>query len=701
LETIEFTVVNSHLNQFIFNATAMKRFSLPTLIILSILFSRAIATGQTVQWASKVIEFSSELTAIQYSAQQALGKPNILPAGGDNPNAWTPDKPNRKEFIKLGFATPIVIQQIAVAESWNPTALYRILAYDVAGKEYVIISLNPSTLPLKSRIINIIIQPTQFKVAALKLEFDGAAVSGHFGIDAVAISDSNFPIIADIPLAESLAAGINVEQLNKNVNSEFKELNPLLSPDGKTMYFSRRNHPENIGGTKDAEDIWYSEMDANGRWTIARNLVQLNNDAPNFINTISPTPDGKSILALIGNKPSPDGKKTVAGVSMSSLVGGKWTKPVALNIVNDYNMDDHANYFMTNNRKTLLMSVQRADTRGDRDLYVSFMQDDSVWTEPMNLGETVNTLAEESAPFLAMDDKTLYFGSKGFSGYGGVDIYMSKKLDDTWTRWSTPVNMGKTINSEFDDQYFNIPGNSVDSYYSRGTSSSDMDIFRVQLPPELAPELWVSISGKLVDAKTDKPIGAKLVYERLPDGRDMGITQSDPATGEYHIKLPIGYNYSMHAEAKDHISESQNLDLRNYKRDLKETVDFRLRPIEIVRIEEDAVVGLNSIFFDFNKAVLKAESFPELDRVVQLMGRRPQMTIEVDGHTDNVGSQKINLKLSEKRARAVKDYFLSKGVSAARVMSKGFGETRPIVSNDDEKDGRELNRRVEFKIMKL
>jgi OmpA-OmpF porin, OOP family len=669
--------------------------------IIAILFYQAIANGQTVQWASKVMEFSSQLTPIQYSAQQALGKPNILPAGGDNPNAWTPDKPNRREFIKLGFETPMTIQQIAVAESWNPSALYRVLAYDQAGREYEMITLNPNTLPLKSRIINIIIPPTIFKVAAIKLEFDGAAVSGHFGIDAVAISDSNFPIIADIPLAESLAAGIKIEQLDKNLNSDAKELNPLLSPDGKTMYFSRRNHPENVGGTSDAEDIWYSELDANGKWTIAKNLVQLNNDAPNFINTISPTPDGKSILALIGNKPSPDGKKTVAGVSMSSLVGGRWTKPVALNIVNDYNMDDHANYFLTNNRKTLLMSLQRADTRGDRDLYVSFLQDDSVWTEPLNLGEAVNTLAEESAPFLALDDKTLYFGSKGFSGYGGVDIYMSKKLDDTWTRWSTPINMGKIINSEFDDQYFNIPGNSVDSYYSRGVSGDNMDIFRVQLPPELAPELWVSISGKLVDAKTNKPIGAKLIYERLPDGRDMGITQSDPATGEYHIKLPIGYNYSMHAEAKDYISESQHLDLRNYNRDLKEQIDFRLRPIEIVRIEEEAVVQLNSIFFDFNKAVLKPESFPELDRVVQLMGNKPQMTIEVAGHTDNIGSPDYNQKLSENRASAVRKYFLSKGIAAARVTSKGFGETRPIVSNDDEKDGRELNRRVEFRITKL
>jgi len=672
------------------------------LVVLTILaFFNIRAISQTVQWASKVIEFSSQLTPIQYSAQQALGKPNVLPAGGESPNAWTTDKPNRKEYLKLGFETPISIRQIAVAESFKPSALYRVLVYDEAGKEYEISTFNPGILPLKSRMMNIVIDPTTYKVAAVKLEFDGAAVSGHFGIDAVAISDSEYPIIADIPMAESIAAGIIIEPLDKNVNSEYKELNPILTPDGKTMYFSRRNHPENVGGVKDHEDIWYSELDSAGHWMMAKNLTQLNTAEPNFINSISSTPDGKSILMLLGNKVVGKGKRTLAGVSMSSYVGGKWTKPVGLNITNDYNYSELANYFLTNNRKTLLLSVNRLDTHGDRDLYVSFMQDDSVWTEPLNLGNVVNTLAEESAPFLAMDDKTLYFASKGFSGYGGADVYMSKKLDDTWTNWSTPVNMGKTINSEFDDQYFNIPGTSAYSYYTRGVAEGNADIYRVQLPPELAPEFWVTVTGKLLDAKTDQPIGAKIIYERLPDGKDLGITQSDPGKGEYEIKLPVGYNYAIHAEAKGYISESQSLDLRNYKRDLKEQLDFKLRPIEVVRIEENAVVRLNSIFFDYNKAILKPESFPELDRVVDLMQSRPTMTIQVDGHTDNTGSIAHNQKLSENRAKAVEKYFLSKGINKSRVTSKGYGELRPIVSNDDEKDGREINRRVEFKIVKL
>ncbi len=659
------------------------------------------SSAQVVQWASKVIEFSSELSPGQYSAQQALGKPNVLPAGGENPNAWVPDKPNKKEFLKLGFDTPLNVRQVAVAESYNPSAISRILAYDEAGAEYEVYTLSPSSIPLKGRMLTVFFEPTTYKVTAIKLEFDGAAIADYFGIDAVAISDSSYPIIADIPLAAYLAAGILIEQLDKNVNSEYNEYNPLLSPDGKVLYFSRKNHPQNVGGVEDKEDIWYSELDDNGKWTLAKNMgTEFNNAYPNFANTISSTPDGKSVIMVLGNRYIKDGKKSVAGVSISSHVGGLWTKPVNLNIVNDYNYNEKANYFLTNNRKTLLMSVQRDDSQGDRDLYVTFMQDDSVWTEPLNLGKVINTAAEESSPFLSIDDKTLFFSSKGFSGFGGSDIYVSKRLDDSWTNWSTPENMGNTINSPLEDLFFNIPANSDYAYYSRGVSENNTDIFNVKLPIIQSPEDWVTVAGKLVDARTDTPIGAKIIYERLPDGKDMGIWQSDPKTGEFEIKLPIGFLYSIRAESKDFISESQTLDLRNAGKDKKQIV-FRLRPIEVVHIEENAMFTMNSVFFDFDKAVLKQESFPELERVVQMLKDKPTMSIEIAGHTDNRGTIAYNHNLSERRAKAVKKFLTSKGIDAGRVTTIGYGETKPIVSNDDEKDGREINRRVEFKITSM
>ncbi|MCI0750748.1 MAG: OmpA family protein, partial [Flammeovirgaceae bacterium] len=199
------------------------------------------ANAQTVQWATKVIEFSSELTPVQHSAQQVLGLPNVLPAGGQNPSAWSPDKPGRKEFLKLGYDKPMSIRQIAIAESDNPSAIYRVLVYDEAGKEYEVAKLNPMVVPLKGRMLNVFVEQTTYKVVAVKLEFDGAAVPDYYAVDAVGITDSSYPIIADIPKPVLLASGIDIEQLDKNVNSNYQELNPLLSPDGKTLYFSRRN----------------------------------------------------------------------------------------------------------------------------------------------------------------------------------------------------------------------------------------------------------------------------------------------------------------------------------------------------------------------------------------------------------------------------------------------------------------------------
>lgn len=670
------------------------------LLLWAVVLSTSSTYAQTVQWASKVLEVSSELTPIQYSAKQVLGKPTVLPGGGLNPGAWMPDKAKRREFIKVGFEKPMHIRQVAIAESLNPSTVFKITAYDERGQAHEFETLNPRAVPLKSRMLNVFAELTPYKVTAIRLDFDGGLVEEHFAIDAIGITDANYLIIPELSIAEATAAGIIIEPLGKEVNSEFKELNPLISPDGKTMFFSRQGHPGNLGGVGDKEDIWFSDLDEQGHWTLARNMgPDFNNEAPNFINGIqAATPDGKSMVMVLGNRI--DGKRTVAGVSISAFIDGKWTKPKGLNIKNDYNMSERANYFLANNRITMLMSVQRADSHGDRDLYVSFMQADSLWTEPLNLGPIVNSIADDVAPFLAIDDKSLYYSSKGFSGYGGFDIYLSKRLDDSWTNWSQPENLGKVINSEFDDLYFNLPGNSEYSYYSRGVDENNTDIFQVQLPPSLRPEIFADVKGKLMDAKTDLPLGATIVYERLPDGRRLGIIESSPTTGEFDLKLPMGYFYSFHAEAKNYISESRNLDLRNLRRDRKAQVDFKLKPIEIVPIEKEAIVRLNNVFFDFNKAILKPESFPELDRVVALMNERPGMTIEVDGHTDNIGTNEYNQKLSEKRAGAVKAYLITKGIDKTRIDAKGFGETRPLVSNDDEIDGREINRRVEFKILK-
>jgi outer membrane protein OmpA-like peptidoglycan-associated protein len=671
--------------------------------LLALIFSGLsfFSFSQSVQWASKVIEFSSELTPLQYSASQALGKPNVLPAGGQNPNAWTPDKPKRSEFIKLGYTTPLQIQQVAIAESYNPGSLFKVYIYDEAGTEHLVGTFNPQAIPIIAQMRTVFFEKTSFKVNAVKLEFDGKALPDYFSVDAVAISDSGYPIIANINKPELLEKGLIIEQLDKNVNSEFNDLNALLSPDGKVLYFSRQNHPENAGGVKDKEDIWYSELGPDGKWTLAKNAgPALNNAYPNFVNSVTTaTPDGKAVILVLGNQYKDNGKM-VSGVSISNNIGGKWSTPKTLQIKNDYNYSERAQYFLSNTQKVLLMSVDREDTKGGRDIYVSFSENDTIWSEPLNLGSDINTAGEESTPFLASDDQTLYFSSNGYSGYGGSDIYMSKRLDDSWTKWSDPQNMGPDINSKTDDIFFNIPSTSDYAYFSRAITPENFDIYRVKMPMFKNPEPIIIVKGKLVDAKTGNPLGAKIIYERLRDGKEVGITYADPVTGQYEIHLPGGELYGVRAEAKDHISESRNLDLRNFKTPGTYQDDVKLEPIQVAAIQENVTITLNNIFFDFDKSTLKEESFPELNRIVKLMNERPMMQVEIAGHTDPVGTADYNLELSERRANSVGMYLVGKGITKERIAVMFFGETK-LIDLTNTKAGNAKNRRVEFKIIKM
>ncbi|MDH5368335.1 MAG: OmpA family protein [Cyclobacteriaceae bacterium] len=681
-----------------------------TLLFLLNLFQSVFLRAQTVQWASEVLDFSTELTPVQYSAQQILGKPNVLPAGGENPGAWTPDRANNNEFIKVGFINPMSIQQIAIAESYNPSTITNVYTYDEAGNEYLVHAFSPGSVPIQSRVRNVFMETTTYKVAAVKLEFDGASVPEYYSIDAIAITDSNIPIVAEIDIPQALNDGIVIERLSDNVNSEYKEYKPLLSPDGEVLYFSRKNHPENTGGIEDDEDIWYSEKHPEtGEWMKAKNIGSiLNNEGPNFVSSI--TPDGKSVVLLLGNTFMENGKMA-AGVSVSTKQNGEWTKPKKLEIKNEYNYSDKSYFYLNNSRKVLLMSVMREDTKGGLDMYVSFLEDDSTWTEPLNIGADVNTAGDEVSPFMAADDQTLYFSSNGYSGFGGSDVFAVKRLDDTWTKWSNPENMGNTINSEYEDLFFYIPVKSDKAYYSRGVSADDVDIYSVDLPLYVMPEQIVSVKGQLLDAKTGEPISAKIIYERLSDGKELGISLSDSSTGNYELLLPAGEIYGIRAEANGYISENQNLDLTNWKDGDKKIdhEDFSLKSIddedkplekdlELVPIEKDAVVTLNNVFFDFDNADLKSESKPELNRLVETLTTRSTMIIEVDGHTDSTGSEDYNLILSERRAKAVANYLIQQGVDTDRVIVKYFGESQPVTTNSTQ-ESRRKNRRVEFKIM--
>ncbi len=663
-----------------------------TILALICLFSIK-AQAQDVLWASEVIEFSSELSNTEYSAKQVLGKPNVYPLGGENPNAWLPKKPDRVDFIKVGFKKPIKAQQIAIAESMNPSAIKEVFLYDKSGQEYEVYSFDPSPINLSRRMLNIFIDPTTYDVYALKIVLDGSQVEGYNSIDAIGISNSKTPIRIQIHLPTDLNTDEKSVKLDTTVNSKYNEIKPLISPDGNTLYFSRQNHPDNIGGTDDVEDIWYSERDMNtGKWLPAKNVgAPLNTAGPNFISSI--TPDGNTMIVLLGNKYDKNGKMS-AGVSVSTKTSEGWEEPTSLNIKNDYNMSPKVDYYLANNRKVLIMSVQRTDGHGDRDLYVSFVKDDGTWEEPKNLGTDVNTASEESAPFLAADDKTLYFSSKGYSGYGNTDIYVTRRLDDTWTNWSEPENMGPGVNSKDDDIFFYTDPKGEYSYYAKSVEGGDANIYAINMPELFKPTPIILVKGKVFDRETKKPIRARIFYETLPEGKEIGTINSDPVTGEYQIMLPAGVKYGYLAEAEGYIAVNENIDLES-------TTEYAEidQNLILVPIKKGETIRLNNIFFAFDKSALKEESHPELNRVVELLLKNANVNIEISGHTDNIGSAKYNQTLSERRAKSVFTYLVEKGIDGARLTAVGYGKDKPLVTNDQEKEGREVNRRVEFKIL--
>lgn len=666
----------------------MFKSSLLIFLLLSIINARA----QETQWVSTILEASSELTPREYSAEQIIGRPDVNPGTGDSPNAWMPFRDDTEEYVKVGFEKPMKIRQISIAESCNPGALYQIYLYDRSDNEFLTNTFDPGPIDLNSRMLHVFFDLTEYEVSAVKIVMSCKAVPGYIGIDAIAISDDMMPVKQEVKIFDNEIVSVTPDRLSETVNSVYNELQPLIIPGEKTLLFSRQYHPGNTGGEDDPEDIWFSLWDEEkGEWMEAKNMGSpLNNDGPNYISSI--TPDGKTVIITLGNKYTKRGKMK-AGVSVSTRTSEGWSNPVPFKILKSFNMSPKSNYFLANNRRVLLMSVESDPSFGSRDLYVSFLRDDGKWSEPLNMGSDVNTALEEASPFLAPDDNTLYFSSAGYTGYGKLDIYISRRLDDTWTSWSEPENLGPLINSPEEDAFFNIPPTGEYGYFARNVEDGNSDIFRFEIPERHKPEPVVTIKGVVYDTKTKRPVQARIFYEILPEGKEMGMIESDPITGEYQIILPSGNMYGYLAEAEGFVAINANIDLKNTKKFEELSID-----LFIVPVEKGAVIRLNNIFFDFDKSELMEESFPELKRIIELMNKNKNMSISVEGHTDNVGTEAYNLKLSQRRAKAVREYLNKGGISINRLESKGWGKSKPIKSNQ-EIDGRAFNRRVEFRIL--
>ncbi len=495
-----------------------------------------------------------------------------------------------------------------------------------------------------------------------------------------------------------------------HVNSSYDEQSPFISPDGKVMYWTVANHPDNAGGKKDPGDIWYSVWTGE-EWSLPLHGGKLiNNTAYNSV--IGFSHDGERMF-LTGHYAHNNALATTQGIAVSIKNDNGWSEPENIHIPYFLNRSVSTQGFLSTTVEAFVFSADSYSTIGAEDLYVSLLQSGK-WSEPKNLGKKINTVNQEFSPSMSSDGQYLFFASNGRKGYGSFDIYYSTRLDDTWTNWSDPVNMGANINSEGRELYYRTyPIDRFALFTSTHNSDGYGDI-RFYRPPDdlqdsliqLRPDTIVKmveivrdkpikgdekmfrVYGKVTTLKTALPLRATLTFHS-----DTTYSVVAAPDGKYSIKVPSVNEYSIRVEASGFVGTFEKLDVRTYEMKSLE-MNYSLQPIEI-----GATVNLKSVLFQQSTFNLLPESNDELDLVVSFLNINPKVEIQLSGHTDNRGNPEHNVNLSQKRVERVKAYLVSKGISAKRITGKGYGGGKPIAANDTE-ETRRLNRRVEFTIVK-
>ncbi|HEY0655995.1 MAG TPA: OmpA family protein [Chryseosolibacter sp.] len=539
-----------------------------------------------------------------------------------------------------------------------------------------------------------------------------------------------FSFVALLCSSTLVAQVLNPESF-KPVNSFFDEQNPIISPDGQTLFFTVSNHPSNIGGKKDPGDIWFSRLQG-GRWSAPVHAGSLLNDRA--YNAVAGFSNNGQQLYLHGHyDPSGDRART-QGIAISTNVGNGWSRPANISIPYYQNKSGLLCGTVSQDGSVFVFSADTYGSYGVDDLYVCFNQQGK-WTEPKNLGSTINTQFQELSPALSEDGKTLFFSSNGLKGSGSFDVFSATRLDDTWMNWSTPKNLGPEINSPGRELYYRPTSGTSAAIFTSTINSDgygDIKFYRspeppvvvvkvaeppkdsvgadpivkiskptvdtvleyVEVPaqrnPDPAPVNTIKVYGKVVNAKTGESIPATIAF--VGPAQPGLVAQS--SGGGYTIAIPSTQEYTVSIEAKGFVSTMEKLNVNSYE--MKELeMNFSLQPVAL-----GTTVNLKNVLFAQTKADILAESYPELDLVVHFLENNPNVKIELSGHTDNRGVHSDNVKLSLQRVNKVKEYLVSKGIEAKRITGKGYGGTKPIASNDTE-ESRKMNRRVEFTIKKF
>lgn len=509
-----------------------------------------------------------------------------------------------------------------------------------------------------------------------------------------------------------------IDNAGPEVNSAYPDYGPVISADESIMFMTSRR-PGSTGGQQSEgafyfEDIYISK-NLGGKWMIAVNAGKpINTEGHDA--TVGLSADGTTLLIYLDDKG--DGN-----IYACEQKGEFWNKPdkVSSNI----NTKSHeSSASLSADGTTLYFVSNKEGGTGRHDIYYAKKDEKGKWGKAINLGPVINTKYNEESVFIHPDGKTLYFSSEGHSSSGGYDIFKSVFNEKT-QQWSVPENMGYPVNSPDDDIDFVLSASGKHGYFSSfkmdGYGEKDIYLITflgVEKPPvmnnednllasltapvkeqvsmqkvEIQTAQLTILKGIISDAFTKKPLEADIELVDNQLNKVIATFKSNSASGRYLVSLPAGKNYGIAVKKEGYLFHSENFDIP-----MTASYQEVVKDIELKNIKVGTKIVLRNIFFDFDKATLRPESKTELERLIQLLNDIPTLKIEISGHTDSKGSDEYNITLSKNRAQAVVDYLIKAGISSSRLVSAGYGETKPIDTNDTD-EGRQNNRRTEFEIL--
>ncbi|HNA96026.1 MAG TPA: OmpA family protein [Chitinophagaceae bacterium] len=467
--------------------------------------------------------------------------------------------------------------------------------------------------------------------------------------------------------------------LGKEINSSHPEYLPILSIDGSELIFTRR-----LTGTN--EDFYVSKKDSSG-WGMAKPAGgNINTPQSEAAQTLSA--DGEWMIYAASGREDSYGNYDLY---MAQKTNEEWEDVYHFGL--GINTDQwEAQPSLSPDRKDLYFASRRPGGFGGIDIYVSHLKPNGYYSQPENMGSGINTSGDDQCPFIHADNQTLYFTSNGWPGYGDDDLFVVRKQPNG--EWGKPENLGYPINTIEKEGTMCIAADGKTAYYAadRNDSYGGLDIYSFELREDVRPVKTLWVKGKITDKNTGKPVVSTLELNNLATHQTISHIQTDDA-GNYFMTLPVGKDYAFNVNSKGYLFYSDNFLMANKSPDSTYIKNILLEPIA-----SNASVVLKNIFFEVNKYELNPESQTELDNLVRLLNENPTMEIEISGHTDNVGKPSDNMVLSNNRAKAVVNFLISKKINPARLVAKGFGETKPLADNKTEA-GRLQNRRTEMRVI--